>query len=37
MFLNMIINSVMIQFTPVITFSQTTTFLNEHAKLSVCI
>lgn len=41
MFLNclatMIINSVMSQFTPVITFSQTATFLNEHAKLSVCI
>lgn len=41
MFLNclatMIINSVTSQFTPVITFSQTATFLNEHAKLSVCI
>lgn len=41
MFLNclatMIINSVMSQFTPVITFSQTATFLNEHAKLSVFI
>ena len=41
MFLNclatMIINSVMSQFTPVITFSQTATFLNGHAKLSVCI
>lgn len=41
MFLNclatMIINSVTSQFIPVITFSQTATFLNEHAKLSVCI
>lgn len=30
----MIINSVTSQFIPVITFSQTATFLNEHAKIN---